>query len=171
MERTEGYLLDFLIVEGEISKWFYVVGILLCIDIPKRELPIVAAGEDMTVFELTPFHRVSFCLVSTEDKLRSNSDRFGALGNSAEFDLIEDVYLPQRSSRRNQIGSLRVMPNAMHLTIMLDLVLHDDLVRHTVVILANGLSGLEDPILQLLADELLVGKVDLRHHQRVLLLA
>ena len=171
MERTEGYLLDFLIVEGEISKWFYVVGILLCIDIPKRELPIVAACEDMTVFELTPFHRVSFRLVSTEDKLRSNSDRFGALGNSAEFDLIEDVYLPQRSSRRNQIRSLWVMPNAMHLSIMLDLVLHDDLVRHTVVILANGLSGLEYPILQLLADELLVGKVDLRHHQRVLLLA
>lgn len=63
------------------------------------------------------------------------------------------------------------MPNAMHLSIMLDLVLHDNLVRHTVIILANGLSGLEDPILQLLADELLVGEVDLRHHQCVLLLA
>ena len=63
------------------------------------------------------------------------------------------------------------MPNAMHLSIMLDLVLHDDLVRHTVVVLADGLSGLEDPIFQLLADELLIGEVDLRHHQCVLLLA
>ena len=94
MERTEGHLLDFLIVEGEIGKWFYVVGVLLCIDIPKRELSIIAAGEDMTVFELTPFHRVSFRLVSAEDKLRSNSDRLVALRNSPEFDLIEDVYLP-----------------------------------------------------------------------------
>ncbi len=94
MERTEGYLLDFLIVEGEISKGLYVVGVLLCIDIPKRKLSIIAAGENMAVFELTPFHRVSFRLVSTEDKLRSNSDRFGAFRNSPEFDLIEDVYLP-----------------------------------------------------------------------------
>ena len=88
MERTESNLLYFLIVEGEISKWLYVVGVLLCIDIPKRELSIIAAGEDMTVFELTPFHRVSFRLVSAEDKLRSNSDRLVSLRNSPEYDLI-----------------------------------------------------------------------------------
>ena len=79
--------------------------------------------------------------------------------------------LPQRSSCCDQICFFWVVSNTMHLSIMLDLVLHDDLIRHTIVIFANCFSGFEDLIFQLLADELLIGEIDLCHYEGVLLLA
>ena len=62
------------------------------------------------------------------------------------------------------------MSNAMHLSIMLDLMLYNDFIWHAFVILADGFCWLEDSILQLLANELLIGEVDFGHNEGVLLL-
>lgn len=79
--------------------------------------------------------------------------------------------LPKWCSCGNKIGLFGVMPNTMNLSIMLYLMLHDNFIGHTIVILANGFGGLEDLILQLLSDELLIWEVDLGHDKCVLLLA
>lgn len=62
------------------------------------------------------------------------------------------------------------MSNAMYLSIMLDLMLYNDLIWHAFVILADCFGWLEDSILQLLANELLIGEVDFGHNEGVLLL-
>lgn len=109
--------------------------------------------------------------MAREDDSWRDSDGFAALGGSSELDLVKDMDLSKGSARGDEVGLARMMPNAVDLSVVFDLMLHNDLVGHAFVVLADGLCQFERAILQLALEVLLIRQVHLRHNEAVLLLA
>lgn len=106
-----------------------------------------------------------------EDDGRRYSDGFSALRSSSELDFVEDVNLTEGGTGGDEIGSARVMPDAIDFAVVLNLMLNHYLVRHAFVVFADGLGGSERLISQLSLEEVLIGQVNLCHDEAILLLS
>lgn len=77
--------------------------------------------------------------MAREDQRGLDADRLDTFGGSAEAYLVEEVDLSKGSASGDEIGSLGMMPYAIDLPIVLDLMLHHNLVRHTLIVFADRL--------------------------------
>lgn len=64
MELIEAQVLDFSVMEVEISQWSYLVTLLSTANVPNRQFAVIAASDDLSFFMRIPLKRVSFSLMS-----------------------------------------------------------------------------------------------------------
>lgn len=171
MELVVRDLFDFTIVEVEVGKWSYLIALLATADVPNRQLSVVAACQQLALLVWVPLQRIPLGLMTGKDQRGLDADWLDAFGSSSKAYLVEEMDVPKGSASGDKIGTLGVVPYTIDLPVVLDLVLHHDLVCHTLVILADRLRGTQRAVLELSFQGCLVGQIHLRHDEGVLLLA
>ena len=79
--------------------------------------------------------------------------------------------MSQWGASGNEIGFKGMVTNAVHFTVMLDLMLNHYLVCHTLVIFSDCFRGTQRTVSKLSLEGGLIGKVNFGHNEAILIFA
>ena len=136
------YVFNFTTVEGKFTDMLDLTFSLSSQKVPHRQLPVEAPGNKEVVLAPVPINGVPLSLVANQHHTRPNLDP-----TCLEPRLVEYMHLSTRCSRGDEIALFGMSFDPVDFSLMLDLMLHHDLVVEGVVILPHGFTGLRRTLL------------------------